>query len=568
MAAADRRRIVPLYRDKFGHWHKPEFIISAATGGAFWSVGGLHGTIKTLCQEGADKILTALRTATASRRRGRQLRPNLASAEKHNVTPVQSGLVDAQNRFGNAFLCCETLSRISTQALPTSMHALGDKFLTGLSVMLVVNVLQRVVGLLRNLGFCRFLSDAELGQWALANSFFILAAPLAVLGLPGSFGKFVEIYRRQGKLGAYLRSLSIVSGGGLIALSLAMCFAPQHFAWLVFNDVAAAKEMAWLISTLAAVTVFNFVNELVSALRQVRVVSAMQFINSAAFAVIGMIGLLWTQSWGILLPSYTLACLLGLVPGLWVLRHAHADELRSSGPIPGMWARIVPFAIALWFMNLLSNMFDVCDRALLLHLTQGDAAMGQAIIGQYHCGRIIPNLLISVGTLLSGVLLPYLSSDFESSDTDQLRKRLQQVLQLVSVMFTGAAIAALLASPLLFDVTLAGRYDEARSVLPLALLQSIWMSLFLLAQTVMFCLERGKQVAVILAFGLVLNIALNYPMIMSFGLAGSVAATAAANGVVLALLLWRIGREGYPLGWRTALICFVPVVLVCGTSLS
>ena len=30
--------------------------------------------------------------------------------------------------------------------------------------MLVANVLQRMVGLLRNLGFCRFLGDAELGQ--------------------------------------------------------------------------------------------------------------------------------------------------------------------------------------------------------------------------------------------------------------------------------------------------------------------------------------------------------------------------------------------------------------------
>ncbi len=46
----------------------------------------------------------------------------------------------------------------------------------GLSVMLVANVLQRVIGLLRNLGFCHFLSDADLGQWSLANSFFVIGA--------------------------------------------------------------------------------------------------------------------------------------------------------------------------------------------------------------------------------------------------------------------------------------------------------------------------------------------------------------------------------------------------------
>ena len=477
-------------------------------------------------------------------------------------------LVDVYRHSDVLSLARKIVSRISTPALPSSIQTVGDRFLTGLSVMLVVNVLQRMVGLLRNLGFCGVLSDAELGQWALANSFFVLAAPLAVLGLPGSFGKFVEIYRRQGALGGYLRSLSALSGMGLVALSIGMCAAPQSFAWLVFNDVEAARHMGWLISTLAAVTIFNFVNELMSALRQVRVVSVMQFINSVAFAVLGMLGLVWTGSWSVLLPSYTLACLLALLPGLWVLRHSHSAELRDSSPVPGMWSRIVPFAITLWCMNLLTNLFDVCDRALLLHLTPGDVSIGQAVIGQYHCGRIIPNLLISVAALLSGILLPYLSADFESGDSARLRKRLQQVLQMVALMFTGAALVAVLASPLLFEFTFSGRYSDAQAILPLALMQGIWMSLFLLAQMYLFCIERGKQVAVILALGLVVNLLLNYPLIPIFGLAGSVGATALANGLILALVLWRIGREGQPLGWRTAIVCFAPIVLVFGLRLA
>lgn len=438
--------------------------------------------------------------------------------------------------------------------------AVGDRFITGLSVMLVANVLQRLIGLLRNLGFCHFLSDAELGQWSLANSFFIIAAPIAVLGLPGSFGKFVEIYRRQGALGSYLRALTLASGFGLLALSAAMFLAPAYFAWIVFNDLTAVENIAWLISTLAAVTIFNFVNELMSALRQVRVVSAMQFINSLAFAFLGTLGLLWAHSWSVLLPCYTLACLLAIVPGLWVLRTAHADELRANAPLAGMWARIVPFAITLWCMNLLSNLFDVCDRALLLHLTP-DALLGQALIGQYHCGRLIPNLLISVASLLSGILLPYLSADFEAGDQRRLGERLRQILQMVSLLFSFASLVALVASPLLFDWMLSGRYQDAQRILPLALLQCIWMSLFFLAQTYLFCIERGKQVTLMLLAGLVINALLNYPLIAWWGLAGSVAATTAASGIILALVLWRIRREGLPLGWCTSFCCFAPIGL-------
>jgi O-antigen/teichoic acid export membrane protein len=65
--------------------------------------------------------------------------------------------------------------------------------------MLVANVLQRVIGFARNLAICHFLSQQQLGMWALASSFFVMGAPLAVLGLPGTFGRFAatQAVRRQ-----------------------------------------------------------------------------------------------------------------------------------------------------------------------------------------------------------------------------------------------------------------------------------------------------------------------------------------------------------------------------------
>ncbi len=439
--------------------------------------------------------------------------------------------------------------------------AAGDRFLLGLGVMLVANVVQRIVGLLRNLGFCHFLSDSELGQWSLANSFFVIAAPMAVLGLPGSLGKFVEIYRRQAALGTYLRQLTLISAIGLVAMATAMAVAPSQFAWLVFNNEDAARHIGWLLSTLAAVTIFNFVNELMSALRQVRVVSAMQFINSLSFAVLGTLGLMIEQSWSILLPCYTLSCIVAVFPGLWVLRCSHGKELAGSEPVPDMWSRVVPFAITLWIMNLLTNLFDVCDRALLVHLTE-DLTIGQSLIGQYHCGRLIPTLLISVAALLSGVLLPYMSADYESGNRELLARRMRQVLQVVALLFSCASLVAILASPLLFDWMLGGRYEEAKSIMPLALVQCVWMSLFYLAQTYLFCIEKGKHVAVILAIGLTLNACLNYLLIESFGLAGSVGATTIASGMMLVMLFWRISCEGIHLDRRTWLASIVPALVI------
>ncbi len=443
-----------------------------------------------------------------------------------------------------------------------SAPIVGDRFFTALSVMLLANVVQRLVGLARNVGFCQLLSDEELGQWAMANSFFVLAAPLAVLGLPGSFGKYVEIYRRQNALGTYLRSLTFVSALGLACLAFVMWLAPGQFAWLVFNDANNRHQIAWLISTLAAVTIFNFVNELLSALRQARVVSMMQFINSVSFAMLGMLGLWWSPAWDSLLPAYTVSCAVAIVPALLVLKANFASDLNAQAAIPDLWARIIPFAWTLWCMNLFANLFDVCDRALLLHLTPGDVSVGQALIGQYHCGRIVPNLMLSLAGLLSGILLPYMSADFEAGDHDRLQKRLRQTLQLVAVGFTVLALATLVASPILFDLTLHGRYADAQKIMPIALVQCIWMSLFMIAQSYLFCVERGKRVAIILAIGLILNAVLNYPLIQVLGLTGSVTATAIASGVILAVLFMQLRASGVKLGWRTTLACLSPCVLV------
>ena len=81
-----------------------------------------------------------------------------------------------------------------------------------------------------------------------------------------------------------------------------------------------------------------------------------------------------------------------------------------------MWTRILPFAAALWCSNLIGNLFDLSDRYMLLHLTAAGEASGQALVGQFYCGRILPNLLLSLGMMLGGVLLPYLSCDWERRD--------------------------------------------------------------------------------------------------------------------------------------------------------
>ncbi len=447
---------------------------------------------------------------------------------------------------------------------------IGDSFARGVMVMLVINLGQRVVGLVRNFGFCQFLTDAELGHWALANSFFMFAAPLVVLGLPGSFGKFVEYYRQRGCLRIYLARTATMIAVSSAVLALAMFASPELFSWLVYREDATMRVVGWTLIALVAQIGYNVVYEVTLSLRQVRAISWMQFTNGVCFAIISIFWLWLGADWAALLASYATACVLGMSIGIWSVSANCSQELAPGGSMTHreLWPRILPFAAALWLTNLLTNTFDIADRYMLLHLSPGGVEFGQALVGQYYCGRIMPNLVTSLALMLSGLVLPYLSADWEVGDHDQIRRRMTHVLSIASVTFTGLGVAALLVAPWLFENYFAGRYAEAQSILGLSFIQCIWQSTFLIASSYLVCAERAKLFCLNLAVGLIINVLLNWPFIYYFGLSGAVSATLIANFVVMLLTFRTMRQLGCNLGARTWILSIFPAVLLLGPTLS
>ena len=459
---------------------------------------------------------------------------------------------------------------IQTASPTCGQNSIGDRFAIGLLVMLVVNFGQRIVGIVRNVAFCHFLSDAELGQWALANSFFIIAAPLIVLGLPGSFGKFVEHYRQRLCLNAYLRRVAIVCAISTLLLALVMLVAKDSLAWMIYGSTVGIEIIAWTSIALLAQVVYNFVFDVTLSLRQVRVISWMQFSQGMSFAIFGMFGLGFDGRWMVLLPSWVAACLVGSIVGGLGVRRNCGQEFHEARTLPHreMWPRILPFAVSLWLSNLLAGSFELSDRYMLLHLSVGGEAVGQALVGQYYCGRIVPNLLTSIALTLSGVLLPYLSADWEARRYGEIQRRMGYVLTLFSLAFTAVSVAALLFSPILFQVIFKGRYDAAQSILAPSLLQCIWGGLSMIAGAYLLCAERARAASFNLFICLLLNIGLNIPLIHSYGLTGSVVATLIANFVLLLLTLATMSRAGCRIDARTVFFSLCPVIILLGTHVA
>ncbi|MFK8110676.1 MAG: lipopolysaccharide biosynthesis protein [Rubripirellula sp.] len=440
----------------------------------------------------------------------------------------------------------------------------ADSLATGMLVMLAMTVVQRALGFARGIWFCRVLDDAVVGQWAMAYDFIIMVTPVMLLGMPGTLPRYVEHFRINGHLSAFVRRLlvaTVVLGALFYASILAM---PNLMGWLVFDNAGSVGMVYGVGAGVLSIVAFNFVHQLVSSLRQVRVASLMQFVQSVGFTGLGVGWLMFGGGVTGLIYAFSVATLLAILPGAWSLMSGWRGLPTSEEPFQAgsMWRRILPFAIALWAMNLLTNVFALSDRYMILHLLPGGELDGQAAVGQYHSSRIVPTLLMSIASIVAGVLMPYLSADWEAGRRDEVRQSLRRMLFGVSAGFTVCGAIGLLVAPWFFGEILENRYDDGLSLLPMAFVFSIWVSVVGIAQNYLWVAEKGKWVAVAIGFGLFVNVGLNLALLPMMGLKGAVLATLAANGVVMVGLWYAMSRHGYALDRTTFYITILPATLL------
>ncbi len=448
---------------------------------------------------------------------------------------------------------------------PTRLVWVHDSLALGVVFALVLTIGQRAIGFVRGILFCRLMTDQELGQWSMVWSLLMLLAPLAMLGLPGCFGRYSEHYRQRGQLRIFIFRIGVVSVVMSLMTAAALLIFPATFAEWFFRDSSQTTLIASLALSLVAVAISNFAISLMESLRQVRLVSIMRFVTGLAFAVVGTILIVVCKDNSAAVTlAYGLCCLLGLIPAMWLGWKFRQGIIENGSSLShqSMWRKIAPFAVWLWLSNLLNNLFEVSDRYMLIHWSDTTSALAQSMVGQYHSGRIIPLLIVSLATVVGGVLLPYMSAAWEDGRIQQATRQLNVSYKLVGLSFTASGILVLIASSFFFDTILQGRYNDGLAVLPLTLVYCIWFSLYTVGQDYLWVAEKGKLATLAVGTGLVANILLNMLFIPYWGLAGAVWATTIGNLIVLLLILVMNHCSGCHTDLGIWLISGTPLVLL------
>jgi polysaccharide transporter, PST family len=471
-----------------------------------------------------------------------------------------------------------------------------DTLVSGIAMLLALTVAQRLIGFGRGVLFCRWLDADQLGQWDLAYGFLMLAAPLAVLGLPGSLGRYVEYYRQRGQLQRFLRRMAIATSG-VAAVSIAVVvWRREWFAEWFFNS----REHAALVGLLAVVLITWILHTglvaLFNALRMTRVVSGLQFCHSVAFAAIGCAVLIGGDATaaGVVRSFAAAGVLSSLLGAIWLVKSWKClpqDGLDGDAPAespPGhrvaagpfrivncilaklcpshrdIWRQVLPFALWVWITNALANTFGLADRWMLIHYSGLSEPEALAQVGQYHSARIVSLLFLGLAEMLAGLVTPHLAHDWEAGRREDVSRRLNLILKLFSLCLYSASVVLLLLSPLLFGVALQGKYAAGMALLPWTMAYCIWGSLAVVATNYLWCAERARLASLALIAGLAINIGLNALLLPRFGLFGAVWATSAANFTMLVLMYAAAWSCGMRFHRGTCLAALTPLALAGG----
>ena len=264
-------------------------------------------------------------------------------------------------------------------------------------------------------------------------------------------------------------------------------------ARIVFGSSDADELVVYTVATLVAVIAYNIGGNLLTALRQVRANSGVQFVNSLIFSIVAIV-LLGTTALGAkaVLVSYLIACVVTTAGSVILIRSAISPLPKNEPKLTSrsVWTKLGPYIGWFWLSDFLLNLFNWTDRLMIVHCAGLDLESATAMIGQYHSSRIIGVLLISLVGMLGSVLLSYLSHDWEAGRRESAEARLSFALRLVGVAMTAIAVGTLIFAPVIFGWMLKGEFEAGFEVLHITLAYCIWYGLLTMAANYIWCHER------------------------------------------------------------------------------
>jgi O-antigen/teichoic acid export membrane protein len=213
----------------------------------------------------------------------------------------------------------------------------------------------------------------------------------------------------------------------------------------------------------------------------------------------------------ILLSSLLVAAGQLLVLSVWTLRNV---GIRFSGPL---LRQMVAFGLPLVFSNLALFALNFSDRFFLQRLCS------LSVVGIYAVGYKFGFMLNYL--LVQPFYVMWQSRMFLVHAQPSHRTIFAQIFVLFSIVLTYAALALSMLSPEIVHFMVGNKYADSQEVIPIVAASYVFCGIGYFVQLGMFVTSRTNLIGVVSAVAAVLNLVLNYWLILHYGMIGAAWAT-------------------------------------------
>ncbi len=442
----------------------------------------------------------------------------------------------------------------------------SDTLVQSISIAMVLAVVGRLFAFARGVLFARVMDPAALGTWALMINAVQVLAFVCLLGIPSGLSRYVERYRREGRLGDVLVRLGAIMLGAALLLCTVGFRYHEPLGRLLFGEASDATLVGLTLVAVFAMAAFFALKGVLHGMRLFRLDSWLELIqNIGFFAAAAVLFFVWrcdavANAWAF--AGVTLA--VAAVLGVYLVRVIPRMESHGEGESTSKafaWQTLMVYSLATWGAGSIQALWRYLDRYMLLHLAQLAPEQVLGEIGDYFIASKLGQPLTVVAGMLGVVLLPHAARRWEEgkhAEVDRLI-RLTAKLTALGLTLAGACLVVLKRPALLIVV---GRVPRgAEMVIEPVVVTIIAIALVYVVRTYLLCREKLWVIAGAWCLALAGNFAMNAWLIPRHGLWGASMATAASAALAVVATNWSSARHGLKLDAGTWFACALPTAL-------
>jgi O-antigen/teichoic acid export membrane protein len=424
---------------------------------------------------------------------------------------------------------------------PATRPGLGVHYLRYLGA----NVMVTAAGFVSFPVMTRLLDNKQFGILGYYEAWLLLLAGILKLGTQHAILRF---YPHRGDAAALSR---FRSDHVLLPLALSLglwLVCAAVLALLIERFPSEEQPVLWLLLLTVPLIIWcSFVEAVMYALERSDISLWLKSIWrwSELGLVLLTIAFIERSAMGVFAAKLAVIALVAVWLTSWFLRWLRAPLARPRrAPLLAGLA----FGVPMMFNELVSLAFGIADRILLRALTGDFAEVGVYTIG-YGLAMALTALL---GQTLDQAFTPTAVRLFETRGAAAVVELKRDLLN-VWIIAVGVTSALLVTVGEDLLQVLAGPAKAASApVFVLVALTLTWYSLFSVAQYGLLLQRRAVRFMLVTLYATVLNVVLNLPLILHFGVMGAAWATLLSYVFLAAMQLWRCPRElrYLPPAWR------------------